>query len=141
MVKVILDDGDYSIEATIDSGKGEVKFTVGSGNPNKLILDLTNLNHEEEIKADSQEAVIVPVKPKEKPAKSNVSLQVGDKRVNIEGVSQKDVEDMKKAAQMIQALGSMLGGGNAVKKEKSPAKDHTDKEFEEMGKDLDMFTK
>ena len=141
-VNVVLDDGDYSIEAAIDSGKGEAKFSVGAGKPNRLILDLSNLNHEEEIKTDSQEAVVVPVIPKEKHMESKTSLEIDGKKINIEGMSEKDVEDIKKAAQMIEAFGSMFGG-TQKKVSTSSTKDEkeADKELEEMGKDLEMFTK
>jgi hypothetical protein len=116
-LKVILDDGKYTVEAAIEEGKGEAQFSVGAGNPNKLILDLTNLNHEEEIKADSpEEVVVVPVTPKKKSVSVNEKqetttgkLNIGDKQVQISGISK---EDMKS----LQNLGALLGGAGGVQK-------------------------
>jgi hypothetical protein len=116
-LKVTLDDGKYMVEATIEDGKGEAQFSVGTGKPNKLILDLTNLNHEEEIKADSpEEVVVVPVTPKKKSVSVNEKqetttgkLNIGDKQVQISGISK---EDMKS----IQNLGALLGGAGGVQK-------------------------
>ena len=139
VLKLSLKEGTYNVEAKISSGKGEASFTVGAGNPSKLILDLTNLSHEEEIKADTpEEAIVVPVKPKvEKKA-----ITIGDKKVVIEGMDPVQVEELQKAAQMVEMLGSMLNG---VQQQKSVAPSQEEKEadkaFEEMSKDLDMFTK
>ncbi len=154
-LKVTLDDGDYTVEAKIDSGTGEVKFSVGSGHPNKLILDLTNLNHEEEIKADSQEPVAVQVKPKKEVAPEETIVQVeqksekitlGDKQIEIKGISKEDADKIKNLGAMLGALGGMMQGGNQPdSKEKKAEQDakntEADKEFDEMSKDLDMYTK
>ena len=53
-LKLSLPDETYTVEATVSDGKEEAKFTIGSGHPDELILDLSNLNHQEEIKADKQ---------------------------------------------------------------------------------------
>ena len=53
LLKVTLDSGNYTVEAKISTGVKETKFEVGAGHPTKLLLDLTNLNHQEEIEADS----------------------------------------------------------------------------------------
>ncbi|BAF72962.1 VWA domain-containing protein [Sulfurovum sp. NBC37-1] len=115
--EVILDDGNYRVEAAIDAGSGEAEFTVGNGKPNKLILDLTNLNHEEEIKADSEEAVVVPVTSKKKePERQKADTQtvsIGGKTVQIDGLDQKDVDEVKKS---LAGLGALLGGAGGVQK-------------------------
>ena len=153
--KMTLDDGDYSVEAKIDSGTGEAKFSVGSGHPNKLILDLTNLNHEEEIKADNQAPTPVVVKPKKETVAEEAAVQeeqnsekitIGDKEIEIKGISKKDADKIKNLAAMLGALGGMMQGGNQVsgqeKKAEQDAKNaEADKEFDEMSKDLDMYTK
>jgi hypothetical protein len=146
---VILDDGKYTVEASVKEGKGEAQFSVGAGKPAKLILDLTNLNHEEEIKADSEEAVVVPVKPKKTKAKPTSqtdstaqAVTIGDKKIVLEGMSKEEAEDLKKAAQMIKSLGAMFGGAQSSQTQKSAQEtQEDDKEFEEMGKELEMFTK
>ena len=153
--KMTLDDGDYSVEAKIDSGTGEAKFSVGAGKPNKLILDLTNLNHEEEIKADSQEAVTVEAKSKKEEAAKEVVVQekqgsekitIGNKQIEIKGISKEDADKIKNLGAMLGALGGMMQGGNSAQSKEEKAKQEAknakaDKEFEEMGKDLDMVTK
>ncbi|MEA3492684.1 MAG: hypothetical protein U9R27_12390, partial [Campylobacterota bacterium] len=48
--RVTLDNDNYTIEAKIDSGSSEAKFTVGGDHPNRMMMDLTNLDHEEEKK-------------------------------------------------------------------------------------------
>ena len=51
-IQLTLDAGTYTIEATIGSYKKEEKFTLGA-TKHTLVLDLSNQNHEEEIKADT----------------------------------------------------------------------------------------
>jgi len=52
--KVTIEDGKYSVDAKVNGTTKEVDFTVGAGNSNKLLIDLTNINHESDIKEDSQ---------------------------------------------------------------------------------------
>ena len=139
--KVILDDGKYTVEASVKEGKGEAQFSVGTGKPAKLILDLTNLNHEEEIKADTpEEAVVVPVKPKSK--KEPKAMTIGGKKIVVEGMDEAQIEEMKKAAQMIEALGAMFGGAQPKSASRTAQENpQEDKAFEEMSKELEMYTK
>jgi len=150
--ELILGDGNYRVEAAIDAGSGEAEFTVGKGKPNKLILDLTNLNHEEEIKADTlaaEEVVVVPVTPKKvevkKPQAKNSQINIGGKKIEIEGMSEKEAKQIEQLGAMLSALGGMVQGTNAdteKQKQKQKTEDaEADKEFDEMSKDLDMFTK
>ena len=151
--KLKLDDGKYRVEAKVGEGMGEAAFTVGAGNPSKLILDLSNLNHEEEIKADTpeaQEAVVVPVTPKkaevQKTQNSKSSqINIGGKKIEIEGMSEKEAKQVEQLGAMLGALGGMIKGANAdteKQEQKQKAEDaEADKEFDEMSKDLDMFTK
>ena len=106
--KVILDDGDYSIEAVIDSGKGEVKFSVGAGKPNRLIVDLSNLNHEAEIKADApEEAVVVQATPKKE------TQAVEPKEAHSSQSGKIDINEIKKS---LGELGAMVGGLKGAQK-------------------------
>jgi hypothetical protein len=143
-----LADGTYRVEAKVGEGTGEAKFTVGSGKTNKLILDLSNLNHEEEIKADSKEAVIVPVTPKKKEVKAESSTQsekitIGGKEIEVKGMSKDEAKKLKDLGAMLGALGGMMNGSNTkAQKEKRNSDDaKADAEFEKMSKDLNMFTK
>jgi len=147
-LKMTLDDGDYRVEAKVGEGTGEAKFTVGSGKVNKLILDLSNLNHEEEIKADSETAVVVPVHPKKREvtAESNVKseeISIGGKEIEIKGMSKDEAKQLKNLGAMLGALGGMMQGVNSKeqKEKQNAANTAADAEFDEMSKDLDMFTK
>ncbi|MEA3419140.1 MAG: VWA domain-containing protein [Campylobacterota bacterium] len=147
-LKVTLDDGDYIVESKINSTIKETKFSVGANHPNKITIDLQNLNHEEEIKADSAEpastleSTPAPMQDEQKSEK----ITIGDKQIEIKGISQKDAEKIKELGAMLGVLGGMMQGGNeAANKEKKAEQDaknaEADKEFEEMSKDLDMYTK
>ena len=146
-VKVILNDGKYSIEAAIDGAKSEAQFVVGSGHPHKLTLDLTNLNHEEEIKADSlQETVVVPVQPKKqevsstKKSEETGTISLGRKKLEIKGLSKEEANELKELGNMLNALGGMVQGSNG-KGGVNTQDAASDEEFDEMSKDLEMFTK
>jgi Ca-activated chloride channel family protein len=102
-LKVILDDGKYTVEAAIEDGKGEVQFSVGTGKPNKLILDLTNLNHEEEINADTQEMPVAVKVKKEKPAIENKNSE-----------NKPQVDPSKDIDKTLGQLGALLGGVTAA---------------------------
>ena len=147
MLKLILDDDKYSVEAKVASGEGEVAFEVGAGKPKKLILDLTNLNHEVEIEADSpkaEETVVIPATPKKRSAKRS-QINIGGKNIKIEGMSEKEAKQVEQLGAMLGALNGMLKDANADKKkqeQKQKEEDaEADKEFDEMSKNLDMFTK
>ena len=153
ILNIVLDEGKYRVEASVSGGTGEVPFEVGAGKPAKLILDLTNLNHEKEIKADTpkaEEAVVVPVTPKKAEVKKTQNskssqINIGGKKIEIEGISEKEAKQVEQLGAMLGALGGMLKGANAdTKKEEEKQKTEdaeADKEFDEMSKDLDMFTK
>ena len=157
-LKITLDNGDYSVEAKVGSDTKEVKFTV-SGSSNKLLIDMTDIKREptkeELIKADSQEtpeteeAVVVPVTPKKTEAKKTQSkssqINIGGKKIEIEGMSEKEAKQIEQLGAMLGTLGGMMKGANTdteKQKQKQEAEDsEADKEFDEMSKDLDMFTK
>ena len=146
-LKLTLDSGDYSVEAKISSGRKEVNFTLGSGKPNSLTIDLTNLNHEDEIKADTSESAPIKVtssakKPDENSTKKEEKLKQMANVLNAlgGGVSEKDAKNLQEAGAMLKMLGGIIGSaGTKNEKAKESVKD--DKEFDEMEKDLDMYTK
>jgi hypothetical protein len=149
-LKLSLNDGKYSVEAKVGESTGEATFTVGTGKANKLILDLSNLNHEEEIKADTpeaEEAVVVPVTAKktevQKTQKKSSQINIGGKKIEIEGMSEKEAKQIEQLGAMLGALGGMMKGANGTSENKKQKEENTeaDKEFDEMSKDLDMFTK
>ena len=142
---VVLDDGSYTVEARVDSSKKELQFKVGADQPNKLTIDLSNLNHEEEIKADTPDVSAAVPNTKQEQQNSE-KITIGDKKIEIKGISEKDAAELKKAAAMLQMLGGMMQGGNTASSKEEKAKQdakntEADKEFEEMSKDLDMVTK
>ena len=108
-LKVILDNGDYNVEAKVGNDTKEVKFTVG-GDSSKLLIDMTDIKREptkeELIKADSQET---PAVEEAKQETTTGKLNIGGKQVQIEGISK---EDMKS----IQNLGALLGATGGVQK-------------------------
>ena len=152
-VQLTLDAGDYSVEASIGNDKKEEKFSIG-GSISKLFIDMTTIKKEpskkELIEADRQDALVeeeakIEQKPIEKSSKidkSSPTVHIGNKTIEIEGISKKDQEDLKKAAKMLEMLGGMLGSMQQSNSQ-SNAKENNkaDKEFEEMSKDLYMFTK
>jgi hypothetical protein len=52
-LKVILDDGKYTVEASSDDAKKDTQINVGTDSENRAVIDLSNLNHEDLIKADT----------------------------------------------------------------------------------------
>jgi Ca-activated chloride channel family protein len=146
-LKLSLNNGKYNVEAKVRDNTKEASFTIGNGKTNKLILDLTNLNHEEEIKADSQEAVVVPVTAKKREVKNtqkkSSQVNIGGKKIEIEGMSEKEAKQIEQLGAMLGAFGSMIKGTDNVTDSKKQKDDNkkADKEFDEMSKDLDMFTK
>ena len=153
-LKVTLDNGDYSVEAKVGNDTKEVKFTVGGGS-SKLLIDMTDIKREptkeELIKADSQETPAVKevkkeiVTPKQEEQKSE-KITIGDKQIEIKGISQKDADKLKELGAILGAFGGMMQGANPEEQKKQAEKqsadnDKADKEFDEMSKELDMFTK
>jgi len=133
-LKITLNSGDYSVEAKVGELLKEVKFTVG-GDVSKLTVDMsdikTELTKEELIKADTPKEEVVTPKP----------ITIGDKKIEIQGITQKDADKLKE-------LGAILGAFSGMIQEKTPKEkkkqsvenDKADKEFDEMSKELDMFT-
>jgi hypothetical protein len=124
-LKVILDDGKYTVEASSDDAKKDAQINVGSDSKNSVIIDLSNLNHEDLIKADT---------PASTPTTSNQQPQLSDE-------AKKQLEEIQKAAQMIQMLEGMMSGTQPSNT--TPSKNNTqeDKELDDMAKDLEMFSK
>ena len=55
-------------------------------------------------------------------------------------MSEKDAKNLQEAGAMLKMLGGMMGASDK-KDEKAKESVKDDKEFDEMGKDLDMYTK
>jgi len=146
-LKMTLDSGNYSVEAKVGNDTKEVKFTVG-GSSNKLLIDMTDIKREptkeELIKADSAEPEVTSA-PKQEEQKSE-KITIGDKQIEIKGMSQKDADKIKELGAMLGAFGGMMQGANPEEQKKQVEKQSADnakadKEFDEMSKELDMFTK
>ena len=136
-LKLNLDKGNYSIEAKVKNSTKEAKFTIGGGS-NTLSLDLSNLNHEEEIKADSKNNIDTSTKP----AKKDINL--GELGAMLDKVGKESngshASELKELGGLLKGLGGLLGGTTNASESKAK-NDEADKEFEEMSKDLDMFSK
>ena len=153
-LKVTLNSGDYSVEAKVGSNIKEVKFTIG-GESSKLLIDMTNIKREptkeELIKADSQDTPVAEEvekerdTPKQEEQKSE-KITIGDKEIEIKGISQKEADKLKELGAILGAFGGMMQGANPEEQKKKEEKQSAenakaDKEFDEMSKELDMFTK
>jgi len=148
MLKMTLDNGDYSVEAKVGNDTKEVKFTVGGAN-SKLLMDMTDIKKEptkeELIKADSQETSVNTLAPKQEEQKSE-KITIGDKQIEIKGMSQKDADKIKELGAILGAFSGMMQGANPEAQKKQAEKQNADnakadKEFDDMSKELDMFTK
>jgi len=146
VLQLTLNKGDYTIEAKVGNGSKEEKFTIGGAN-NKLTIDLTNVNHEAEIKADTQAST-----PKEtKTQKKEVNLgELGAMFSQVANESNgTHSEDMKEVGALLKGLGGLLGSSQsksskedlAKEKEQKSQNSEADKEFDDLSKDLDMFSK
>ena len=109
---------------------------------------MTNIKREptkeELIKADSVEPEATS-SPKQEEQKSE-KITIGDKQIEIKGISQKDADKLKELGDILGAFGGMMQGANPEeqkKKEEKQSADNAkaDKEFDDMSKELDMFTK
>ncbi|NEW61394.1 VWA domain-containing protein, partial [Sulfurovum sp. bin170] len=136
-LKVVLDSGNYKVEAKIGSTIKEGKFTVG-GDSSKLTVDMTDIKKEsipkestkeELIKADSQASISKKEEPKSEPSV---------KTVEINGIDPKDLEE---AGKLLNALGGMFGAKTEQSKDTKAEQDKANKEFDEMSQELDMFSK
>ena len=153
-LKVTLDNGDYSVEAKVGNDIKEVKFTVG-GESSKLLIDMTDINQEptkeELIKADSQETPVEEEMKKEiatpkKEEQKSEKITIGDKEIEIKGISQKDADKLKELGAILGTFGGMMQGSTPEEQKKKEEKQSAenakaDKEFDEMSKELEMFTK
>ena len=91
---------------------------------------------------------MVPVTPKKKEVKAESTTQsekitIGGKEIEVKGMSADEAKQLKDLGAMLGAFGGMLQSANSgAKKEKQKVDDtEADKEFDEMSKDLDMYTK
>jgi len=153
-LKITLDNGNYSVEAKVGNDTKEVKFSVG-GDSSRLLIDMTNIKREptkeELIKADSRETpVAVEVKKEtvipKKEEQNSEKITIGGKQIEIKGIDQKDAEKLKELGAILGAFGGLIQGGNLKEQKKQEEKQSVDnakadKEFDEMSKELDMFTK
>ena len=143
-LQITLESGTYSVEAKVGIDIKEEKFTVG-GSVSKLIIDMTDIkkepSKEELIKADSSEPEMTSVSTKEELKSEKITI--GDKKIEIKGMSQKDTEKIKELGAILGAFGSMMQGSNSEEQEKQQEEQNAkaDKEFDDMSKDLEMFTK
>ena len=99
---------------------------------------------EELIKADSldPEATSVPKQEEQKSEK----IIIGDKQIEIKDISQKDADKLKELGAILGAFGGMMQGETPEEQKKKEEKQNADnakvdKEFDDMSKELEMFTK
>jgi Ca-activated chloride channel family protein len=148
-LRLSLDKGNYSVEAKVNNSTKEEKFTIG-GDSSKLIIDMTTIKKEptkeELIKADSQSIEPSKEKPKKEESKkeepkensTTQQSQMDIKKIEIKGVNPKDLEE---AGKLLNALGGLFGAKTEPTKESKAQEEKSDKEFDKMSQELDMFTK
>ena len=99
-LKVTLNEGTYSIEGKVKEAKVTANVRVSAKEQHSAVLDFTNLNHEAEIKADT------PAKTVQKSANSGAkTIKVGDKVINIEGLSDEQIKKLKDMQKMLEMFG------------------------------------
>ncbi len=138
-LKVTLEEGTYSIEGKVKEAKATSKINVSTKEQHNAVLDFTKQNHEEEIKADTP-----PQNNTKDTNNKPKTITVGDKVINIDGLSNEQIKKLKDMQKMLEMFGGIMQGNNAAVKTETKnnrQNDKADKEFEEMSKDLDMFTK
>ncbi len=98
-VKVTLDKGRYTIEGKVKDTKAIAKVTIPTKDNNSVILDFTkqsNKANEDDNRTQDNQTV-------KKSATPQKSITVGNKVINIEGLSQEQIkrlQDMKKMLEM-----------------------------------------
>jgi len=140
--QISLDEGDYSVEGKTQKGTKEEKFTVGGNNNKRVILDFTNIdNHKDLIDADNQNSSSTK---EEEAMRKKEEIEKVAKKGNklVKEIDNKSSEEIKKAGDLINVLGGLVQGLNQqVQGKQKKEKTKEDKEFEDMSKNLDMFTK
>jgi len=127
-LKVTLNPGDYTVTVTQNENKKEQKFRVG-GNSSSLTIDLSKQESKEElIKADS---------PNANSAKSELEeIKKAQKMPKITKDEAKELEErLKRAKDIVNMAAKMVG------KDTKEQQIKTDKKFEELSKDIEMFSK
>ncbi len=101
-IKVTLGEGAYSIEGKVKDAKATTKIDIGSKENQSVVLDFTTQNHEEEIQADT------PAQPSsEETSKSGTqTITIGDKVINIDGLSDDEIKKLKEMQKMLQMFGN-----------------------------------
>ena len=101
-IKVTLGEGAYSIEGKVKDTKVITKIDVCAQEYRSAVLDFTKQNHEEEIEADAP----TEKSSKETSKSSAKMITVGDKVINIEGLSDEQIKKLKDMQQMLQMFGN-----------------------------------
>jgi len=129
-LKVTLNPGTYTISVIHNDTTKEQKFTIG-GKESELIIDLTNNepSKEELIKADSANANDTTKEVQDEISKTQ-------QKPKITKDEAKELQDRLKKAKDIVNMAAILVGKDTKEQQKQ-----TDKKFEELSKDIEMFTK
>ena len=137
ILKLILDDDRYSVEAKIAAGKGEVSFETGAGKSKKLILDLTNLNHETEIQADTSVKPQNTTSATPKPVQQKIQ-DISQAADAITKTVNEHKGDIKKVGELLNTLGGLMEGTQTSHAQPAPK---NDTELNVSDDDLQLFSK
>ncbi len=142
--KVTLDNGNYSIEAKVGSKIKSVNFSIG-GNQSKVMIDMTDINKEPILKESTKEELIQADTQDTLTVQKSEKITIGDKQIEIHGLNSKDTANIKELGAFLGAFGGLVKGLNPeVQKDKnikqSAENAKSDKEFDEMSQELEMFS-
>ncbi len=101
-VKVTLDKGRYTIEGKVKDTKAIAKVTIPTKDNNSVILDFTkqsNKANEDDNRTQDNQTV-------KKSATPQKSITVGNKVINIEGLSQEQIKRLQDMKKMLEMLGN-----------------------------------
>jgi len=145
-LQLSLNKGTYSVEAKVENNKKEEHFSVGSTN-NNLTIDLSNISHEKE-NSKTIESTLETEKKVE-----NKEVNLGELGAMLSKVASESngthSDDMKEVGALLKGLGGLFGDTQATpskedfaqKKEQKAKNSEADKEFDDLSKELDMFSK
>jgi len=154
-ITLMMNDGNYTVETRVGTMAKNTKF---SSKDSKLMIDMTIPMRKEPAKIDNQtkskstaeQDKVIQVTKKPIGGIKNIADLLNQLGV---GLDSKEEMDIRKAGVFLEALGGVLGGTPqeqtreqkeamiAKKRREDIENKKADKEFEEMGQGLDMFTK
>jgi len=144
-LKVTLNEGEYSIEGKVKDAKATTKVTVSAKEPQSAVLDFTKQNHEAEIKADTPKEKAAATdnsqKVEVKKIQDNTQINIAGKKIEVKGMDEKDIKKLEEMGKVLESFGGLVKSISGNSQEQKAKNKEADEEFNNMSKELDMFTK